>query len=272
MAHPKTLTEAQLALLRWISESCPPGVIEGDSYRISAAALRSRGLLTITGRGTTWAATITPAGRDLLGAAAGPNAPKARQANMSVTEELIAEVTAADGSLTLDRPRYSDKTTVDYERRARAAEQHGKVPAGKRLAITRISGDQIRIDLVDGPDRDQQPVSVPNKVAKYHPIVRNFRDDTRQHEITRVQLGRALLVLQALITAAEAHGMTVVGASAKPNERGWSSWTGTSNGHLTITFDEEDVPSSVELGWRPCDVQAATSSSSHGAVTSAPAM
>lgn len=70
------------------------------------------------------------------------------------------------------------------------------------------------------------------------PIVRNFRDDTHQHEITRVQLGRALLVLHALITTAEAHGMTVGGASARPNERGWSSWAGTSNGHLTITFDE----------------------------------
>ena len=49
MAQRKTLSEAQVALLRWIGDGCPAGVVEGDSHRISAAALRNRGLVKITG-------------------------------------------------------------------------------------------------------------------------------------------------------------------------------------------------------------------------------
>jgi hypothetical protein len=40
--------------------------MEGYAHRVSAAALRSRGLVKISGRGPTWRATITDAGRRLL--------------------------------------------------------------------------------------------------------------------------------------------------------------------------------------------------------------
>jgi hypothetical protein len=39
MAQRKTLTEQQVSLLRWIAKDCPDGVVDGVSYRISAAAL-----------------------------------------------------------------------------------------------------------------------------------------------------------------------------------------------------------------------------------------
>lgn len=62
MPQPRDLNPAQLAVLSWISDGCPPGVMEGYSHRISAVALRSRGLATISGHGPTWRAAITPAG------------------------------------------------------------------------------------------------------------------------------------------------------------------------------------------------------------------
>ncbi|MGZ4358012.1 MAG: hypothetical protein ACXVRU_14510 [Gaiellaceae bacterium] len=49
MAQRKTLTEKQVLLLRWIADGCPEGVMEDEFHRISAAALRNRGLITTRG-------------------------------------------------------------------------------------------------------------------------------------------------------------------------------------------------------------------------------
>jgi hypothetical protein len=56
------LNEKQVTVLRWIAEGCPGGVMTDDSHRISAAALRSRGLATTSGRGPSWKATVTDDG------------------------------------------------------------------------------------------------------------------------------------------------------------------------------------------------------------------
>jgi hypothetical protein len=75
MAQRKTLTDRQVEILRWIGDGCPEGVMDGDNHRISAAALRRRGLIKISGRGPTWKAQLTEAGRKYLGEADGPNPP-----------------------------------------------------------------------------------------------------------------------------------------------------------------------------------------------------
>src|SRR5687768_3021385 len=62
------LNEAQLRVLRWVAAGCPAGVFQGYSQRVSAAALRSRGLVKITGRGPTWHAALQPAGQRYLDA------------------------------------------------------------------------------------------------------------------------------------------------------------------------------------------------------------
>jgi hypothetical protein len=87
MAQRKTLTQQQVALLRWIADGCSDGEMEGYSYRVSAAALRSRGLVTTKGRGATWAAQLTLAGQEYLAEVDGPSPPIPRQANVSVTEQ-----------------------------------------------------------------------------------------------------------------------------------------------------------------------------------------
>jgi hypothetical protein len=71
------LNETQVAVLRWIGSGCPAGVMEGYAHRISAAGLRSRGLVRISGRGRTWRAELSNKGRERLKsldgeAAAGP--------------------------------------------------------------------------------------------------------------------------------------------------------------------------------------------------------
>jgi hypothetical protein len=136
MAQRKTLTEAQARILRWIAEGCPDGVIVGQAHRISAAALRNRGLVKIVGRGATWAAEVTDVGREYLAELDGQDPPIARQANVSVTEQLVRDVVAAGGALRVPRRSWYPRVGVDYENRARLAVLHGRVPDGKRLSVT----------------------------------------------------------------------------------------------------------------------------------------
>src|SRR5689334_4686584 len=100
--------------------------MEDDFYRISAAALRNRGLVSITGRGPTWSATILPAGTEYLARVDGPEPPIPRQANVSLTQQLVDDVIAAGGSLRVEQRRWGSRDGVDYEQRARIAQQHGK--------------------------------------------------------------------------------------------------------------------------------------------------
>lgn len=156
MAHRKTLNAKQLTVLRWVGDGCPEGVLHGYDHRISAAALRNRGLIETFGRGPTWSAAITEAGREYLTLVDGPNPPLPRQANTSVTEQLINEVVAAGGSLRVPRKSYYDRTGVDFARRAQLAVRYGKVPEGKSLAVKTVSSEELEIALIDAPPRGQE--------------------------------------------------------------------------------------------------------------------
>jgi hypothetical protein len=211
MAQRKTLTEAQVALLRWIADGSPDGVMDGESYKISAAALRSRGQVTISGRGATWAAELTDAGRDYLSQVDGQEPPIPRQPNVSVTEQLVKDVIAAGGCLRVPRPRWTyDWDGVDYENRARLATRFGKVPDGKRLALITLR-DELELRLVDAPGRrygrgELAPVTVPEKVGRYHPAARTFRASAEQHEVSRAILPRATRIIHAIAVEATRRG------------------------------------------------------------------
>ncbi len=61
-----TLNAIQVKVLQWIADGCPENVMVGSAHRVSAAALRSRGLIRIKERGRTWRASITTAGTQHL--------------------------------------------------------------------------------------------------------------------------------------------------------------------------------------------------------------
>jgi hypothetical protein len=141
MAQRKTLTEQQVSLLRWIAEGCPEGVMDGMSHRVSAAALRNRGLVTISGRGSTWAAKITDAGRDYLAQLDGPNPPVPRQANRSVTQQLVDDVIAAGGVCVcrigagLRSELVARRAMPKRDLKARVCPRDGEMLAGGDLAV-----------------------------------------------------------------------------------------------------------------------------------------
>jgi hypothetical protein len=185
--------------------------MEGYYHRLSAAALRSRGLLRIAGRGPTWHARVTERGLALLGQldqpaeTAGPapavlrtselpaNEPQpekraersAGAAPMLKTEQLVADVIAAGGMLF--RASQVGAEDVNWRQRAYAAQRHGKVPSGKRLTVSSTpTGYEIMLeDGETGNELGAAPVPVPKQVRNHHPAVREFRDRTMLHEVSR---------------------------------------------------------------------------------------
>lgn len=244
VAQRKTLSENQVTVLRWIGDGCPEGVMTDDFHRISAAALRRRGLVDTSGRGKTWEATITSAGRDYLGRVDGPNPPVARQANQSVTKQLVDDVIAAGGTVVVPAKSWREPESIDYRRRARLAEQHGKVPMGKLLAIRNLPDGELEIALVDGPtlpgrDGRPKPIEVPDRVTRYHPAAKAFRDGRDRHEVSKEMLGRAARIVHVLAREAAARGWEVRIADASPNAYGRESWTPNKDGHLVVNTEDE---------------------------------
>ncbi len=238
MAQRKTLTQQQVALLRWIADGCSDGEMEGYSYRVSAAALRSRGLVTTKGRGATWAAQLTLAGQQYLAEVDGPSPPIPRQANVSVTEQLVRDVEAAGGSLRVPRRNWSQPGGIDYGHRALLAERFRKVPASKRLEV-RVVGEELEIALVDAPDQadetlDLVPIAVPMRVGRYHRCAREFRDLTARHEVSKAQLQRAVLLVHAIAVEAERRGWSAKLPEAGADRSGRVAWSGSRDGHFVV--------------------------------------
>jgi hypothetical protein len=243
VAQRKALTENQVAVLRWIADGCSAGVV-GDklSARISAGALRNRRLVTTSGRGPTWAARITQQGREYLDQVDGPTPPVARQANVSVTQKLVDDVIAAGGTLRLPRKNWQQPESIDYEKRARLAEQYGKVPPGTRLTVSVVSRDELQIELVDAPGHlgsraELIPIIVPEKIGRYNAAARQFRDRTERHEVSRALLPRVTRIVHAIAVEAERRGWSARVSSESKNGYGRTDWTGTKDGHLQITAE-----------------------------------
>jgi hypothetical protein len=231
------LTEQQLELLRWIDAGCPAGVVDGTSYRISVRALQRRDLVRVSGSGDGWRARITKEGRAYLRSVDGDDPPVPRQANGSVTQRLVDDVVAAGGVLRVSRRRWNQPGSVDYAGRARLAELHRKVPAGKRLTVA-VSGDELEISLVEAPGRpgpELVPVPVPQRVGRYHEAARVFRQRSECHEVSRALLPRTCLLVHAIAVEAEQRGWGAAAPDPTPNRYGYVRWTGTKHGHLAIS-------------------------------------
>jgi len=226
VAQRRTLTESQVELLQWIARGCPDGVMEGHLYRISVAALRSKGLVTIAGRVPTWTAKPTKAGQEYLTRLASEDPPIPRQANVAVTQQLVNDVIAAGGSLRVPRRYWRADDGVDYERRALLAGRHRKLPPGKRFRITSLE-HELEIELVDAPLGATPPkeltlVPIPENVARYHVAARRFRDGKERHEVSRALLPRAIRIIHAIAGEATRRGWDVSGPSTDsgPRSRG----------------------------------------------------
>jgi hypothetical protein len=270
MAAAKPLSEYQLFILQWIADGCPDGVMSGYAYKTTAIALQNRRLVLVSKRGGGWSAAVTDAGRHYLDTgtypapdtsrrtptatappsdgdrvrAARPRAapkpraepPPAAPSVVGPMQQLIDEVIAAGGELAVERTHGGR----DYHQLVTLANKSNKLPAGKRLITEADRWPKLEIKLVDmipGTDVAVSPVPVPERIARYHPAVVAFRDNTERHEISKSVLSRALRILQALAAEAELRGHEVAAVAEVRNEYGGNRWTGPNNGHLQITVN-----------------------------------
>jgi excisionase family DNA binding protein len=60
------LSDRQLAVLRWVADGCPSGVWPDETHKLTARALKNRGLVEISRPDRKWFATLTDAGRTSL--------------------------------------------------------------------------------------------------------------------------------------------------------------------------------------------------------------
>lgn len=74
------LNRPQWDVLRWVADGCPVGRFDVYSHRVSAAALRTRDLIRIGGRGRTWHAELTDKGLVYLTSSAPAVAKRRRRA------------------------------------------------------------------------------------------------------------------------------------------------------------------------------------------------
>jgi hypothetical protein len=174
----RSVNARQLEVLRWVADGCPEGRWPDDdfTYKTTAGALKSRGLITVKGHGRTWQAAITDAGTYFLdhggyppghsgGGTPGGRRPNAvaetsfggpvelgdkAQATLDEAKELIERISASGGSITVADP--SEPTRARYRRLLHACRVHHLVPPGQELRFTgRDSGD-IVVAIGDGSD------------------------------------------------------------------------------------------------------------------------
>ena len=173
-----------------------------------------------------------PPRRTMSGVAAKPYAQP-----LSKTEQLVADVIAAGGRLTL--PDETADGGVNWRQRAYAAQRHGKAPAGKRLSVSWTDAG-FEIELLDGETGNElgaDAVPVPARLSKYHPVAQEFRNRTNLHEVSRKALPRVLRIVHALAQEAERRGYQLACVRVREDSYGRSEWKPNHDGQLVFTIN-----------------------------------
>ena len=236
----KPLNDRQAALLQRISDDTAPVTSHESGLATSVYALQHRRLVKLTRSKGSWTAEITDEGRFYLehgrcqpGAVDTPTwrpSASGRRGQLDISApELLKRVKEAGCRLTITNP--DTATRAAWRRAIYRALNDGLVPAGKQLRHSgRDHGDLVLslVDLeADGKYRAValSPVPIPMQLARPHRLVtatRKAAQDSRRRDkgwldtsgiagvfsvrLSRPQLGRALLLLQALVDEALRRG------------------------------------------------------------------
>lgn len=219
------LNERQHAVLSWVSQGCPSGFWPDSTYKVSAQALRCRGLIKVTKRRGYWNAEITDKGRQYLADtrigprdhdAEAPEAPEdlatrrpqsKPKTRTNHTDQLLEELAANNNHLI--KATESGPHAVNWASRISAARQSGKIPHTQELR-GKHTYNGYEISLVDIPAwrlAEPTPIAVPVRLTRPHPVVTALQHPQRMG-LTKSIHNRALRLIQALVTDAESKGYT----------------------------------------------------------------
>ncbi|WP_229860815.1 hypothetical protein [Streptomyces litmocidini] len=157
---------------------------------------------------------------------------------MTFTEELLQELAEADGIVVKSG---SGPDLEKWPSRVAAARRSGKVPETKELYGGWCRGG-YEIKLVDIPAwrlTVLEPVPVPSRLTRPHTVVRAMQKEQQPLGLTKPVQGRALRLIQALITATENAGHSSAAGhtgSAPPSHR-----RRRASPHFTITAQGQTV-------------------------------
>lgn len=217
---PLTLNGKQVEILRWVEEGCPPErYTDGFAHRITARALGTRGYVRVLGRGPSWSAMITPAGREWLEQhAAYSQGPPSAEA-----DELYARVRAADGLLELE-------DSADEAMYQRLVDEYLESPSrerGKKMILRRswYFSRTAAVEIV-GVFEEVVPhgyVVVADDGRVTHPLAKAFLGDPRRSFVTADHMARAARVLEAAIEDAASRGWEVL-KHAPSKEWRYDTW------------------------------------------------
>ncbi|MFI1999605.1 hypothetical protein [Streptomyces sp. NPDC020330] len=230
----RQVNERQLSVLQWVQDGCPAGVWETSSYKSTCQALQNRGLVKVSRKAGQWSVTLTSAGQHYLAHGAypprGSHPPKTQaaaprpqstraqespaagqrpsppsQLRVTFTVQLLQELAEAGGRIVKSG---SGPDLEKWPSRVAAARRSGRVPETKELYGGWCQGG-YEIKLVDIPAwrlAVLEPVPVPSRLTRPHTVVRAMQNEQQPLGLTKPVQGRALRLVQALITAAEAEG------------------------------------------------------------------
>lgn len=249
----------QLAVLEWIVDGCPDGVMAGSSYKTTAVALQGRRLAVVTKNRGVWKAEATEAGRYFVqhdayppghwsvGSKAdapegvtppipGPSRSKPRRATpqpgaLRPVDQMMADLIEAGGELRVDVIEAGH-----WERLVGSARRYKKVPEGKLLTIAYDGGWAKRIIRLEDPPAwmtaELAPIPVAQELRRPHPVVKALRADKNRLKMTPEARGRALRVLDALAKAAESRGYVMRTPTPEADHR-------YAKGYLEVSIGEQ---------------------------------
>ncbi|WP_282697216.1 hypothetical protein [Streptomyces sp. CC208A] len=157
---------------------------------------------------------------------------------MTFTEQLLQELAQAGGRIVKSG---SGPDLEKWPSRVAAARRSGRIPETKELYGGWCRGG-YEIKLVDIPAwrlAVLEPVPVPSRLTRPHAVVRAMQNEQQPLGLTKPVQGRALRLVQALITAAEAEGHSSSAGqtgSAPPSLR-----RRRASPHFTITAQGQTV-------------------------------
>lgn len=220
----RTVNEKQLHVLQWIADGCPDEVMEDDTYKTTAAALKSRKLVMVSRKSGRWSATITPAGEFFLENHRYPDGhwPEANESyprpprpapkgdlvtGLSPVDQLIKDLNDAGGRLEM-----TTHSRDHWRNLANSAVRFGKAPAGHILKVE--SGKDWHTTIITAEPLPPwvppvaSEIPVPATTRSLHPTVRELEKTNRKLPAKKTTRQRALRILDALVAEAERRGYT----------------------------------------------------------------
>ncbi|THV41179.1 hypothetical protein [Glycomyces buryatensis] len=241
------LNDRQLEALQLVGSGDDLSSTEREPLRITARALESRGLVSISKSTGQWRATITADGRFYLEHGYHPDARRTSKDSGRTTEE--ARTVPSPGKAVKPRKTREIPTEIPRDRRADAiglinrlssertvrlpalsesefarwrktvdhAKRNGLVPEGHHIEFIGSADTSATIRLIAAvhPNAARkhaqglEPVPVPERLQRPHPVVARLRDDVDRLTMPKDLRRRSLLIFQAIASAAHDRGWKV---------------------------------------------------------------